>query len=194
MAEGQFHLDPDTYLTAVRAEVPAYDDLQRAIAAACAGRSALRVLDLGVGTGETTRAVQAVAPGAHVVAVDASEQMVRLVRRDLPAVDARVGRLEDGPPPGPFDLVVSALAVHHLDGPGKQQLFTRVAHVLAPGGRFVLGDVVVPDDPSHAVAPLEPGVDLPDRLDDLLAWLDGAGLRAELVWQAADLVVIAADR
>ena len=34
-------------------------------------------------------------------------------------------------PAGPFDLVASALAVHHLDGPGKAELFRRLAGVLA---------------------------------------------------------------
>ena len=34
-----------------------------------------------------------------------------------------VARLEDPLPPGPFDLVVSALAGHYLDGPTKADLF-----------------------------------------------------------------------
>jgi tRNA (cmo5U34)-methyltransferase len=38
-----------------------------------------------------------------------------------------VHRLEDPPPEGNFALVVSALAVHHLDGAGKADLFARVA-------------------------------------------------------------------
>jgi tRNA (cmo5U34)-methyltransferase len=63
----------------------------------------------------------------------------------------RVSRLEDAPPEGNFDLVVSALAVHHLDGAGKADLFARVAVRLRSGGRFVVGDLVVPDDPPGVV-------------------------------------------
>jgi SAM-dependent methyltransferase len=52
---------------------------------------------------------------------------------------------------GNFDLVVSASAVHHLDGAGKADLFARIAARLRSGARFVLGDVVVPDDPADVV-------------------------------------------
>jgi tRNA (cmo5U34)-methyltransferase len=38
-----------------------------------------------------------------------------------------VSRLEDALPVGNIDLVVSALAVHHLDGAGKADLFARIA-------------------------------------------------------------------
>ena len=61
-------------------------------------------------------------------------------------VTLEVGRLEDGLPQGCFDLVFTALAVHHLDGAGKAELFTRIAKLLADGGRFVLADVVPPVD------------------------------------------------
>ena len=35
-----------------------------------------------------------------------------------------------------FDLVLSALAVHHLEGSGKAGLFQRIASTLDPAGRF----------------------------------------------------------
>ena len=75
---------------------------------------------------------------------------------DLAAADLRVSRLQDPLPEGNFDLVVSALALHHLDGAGKADLFARVAALLRPGGRFVLGDVVVPEDPADAWLPEQP--------------------------------------
>ena len=193
MAGGQFHLDPATYLRAVRAEVPAYDELQSALAAAPRGRVAARVLDLGTGTGETARRVLDAHPGASLLGIDASPEMVALASSVLPAAEVRVGRLEDDLPPGPFDLVTTALAVHHLTAQAKRSLFARVAVALAAEGRFVLADVVAPDDPADAVTPLEPGVDLPDRLDDQLRWLGEAGLRTQVVWSRGDLVVVAAD-
>ena len=107
----------------------------------------------------------------------------------LRGADLRVARLEDPLPHGPFDLVFSALCIHHLDGPGKADLFRRVAEVLEPGGRFVIGDVVVPDDPADAVTPLSPDYDLPSRVDEQLAWLADAGFSADVVWRARDLAV-----
>jgi tRNA (cmo5U34)-methyltransferase len=192
MGGGQFHLDPETYLDAVRAEVPVYDDLQRAVASATEGRAVARVLDLGTGTGETARGVLALHPDATLIGVDASADMVAIAAAALPEADVRVGRLEDPLPAGPFDVVTSALAVHHLTD--KQALFHRVADALAPDGLFVLADVVVPDDPGDAVTPLEAGVDRPDTLVDQLRWLAEAGLEPAVVWQHRDLVVVAADR
>ena len=156
---GQFHFHPDEYLALMRSELPAYERLQEE-AAAATGSGATRLLELGTGTGETARRVLARHPGATLVGIDASADM--LAAADLPGADLRCRRLEDPLPDGPFDLVFSALAVHHLDGPGKADLFARVAAVLEPGGRFVLADVVVPDDPADAVTPLSPGYDLPE--------------------------------
>jgi tRNA (cmo5U34)-methyltransferase len=75
----------------------------------------------------------------------------------------------------------------------KRDLFRRVAAALRPGGRFVLGDVVVPVDPRDAVTPLTPELDLPDPVADQLAWLGEAGFEARAEWVAGDLAVIVAD-
>ncbi len=192
---GQFHHDPALYLERVRAAMPSYERLQDELVRASADVAAARILDLGTGTGETARRCAAAHPDARVVALDASPEMVAIAGRALgPRAEVREGRMEDPLPEGPFDLVVSALAVHHLDGPGKAALFRRVAGVLAPGGRFVMGDVVVPDAPVARPAPLDHAVDLPDRLGDLVGWLRDAGLRPEVRWAEDDVAVVAASR
>jgi tRNA (cmo5U34)-methyltransferase len=189
----QYHFDPSTYLEMIRADVPDYDRLQDEIAAATADVRATRILELGVGTGETARRVLALHPGAELVGIDSSEEMLAVAREALPG-ELEVGRLEDPLPEGPFGLAVSALAVHHLDGAGKRDLFRHIATVLEPGGVFVLGDVVVPDRPEDAVTPLTPDFDRPDRLDDVLDWLREAGLDAEETWAKRDLAVVRARR
>jgi tRNA (cmo5U34)-methyltransferase len=188
---GQFHWDPDGYLEMVRAEVPDYDRIQDELAHATDGIDARRVLELGTGSGVTSRRVLARHPHAHLTGVDSSEHM--LAAADLPGADLRLQDLGDPLPEGPFDLVFSALAIHHLDAAAKADLFARVAAVLAPGGRFVMADVVVPDDPADVVTPLDPGFDLPEAVPDLLAWLQAAGLRGRVAWQARDLAVLVAD-
>lgn len=195
MGRGQFHFDPRSYLELMAEEVPAYPRLQEEVAAATAAVApARRILELGAGTGETARRVLALHPGARLLGIDASEGMLAHAREALPGADLRLGRLEDELPSGSFDLVVSALAVHHLDGPGKAALFRRVAAALEPGGRFVLGDVVVPDDPADAVTPLSEGFDLPSGVDEQLGWLAEAGLEAAVAWSERDLAVMIADR
>jgi tRNA (cmo5U34)-methyltransferase len=191
----QFHFTPESYLELIREEVPAYDALQERVARATAGVDARRILDLGVGTGETARRVLQRHAVARLVGIDVSPEMLGRARDVLPperVESLAVGGLADPLPPGPFELVVSALAVHHLKGPGKAELFRRVAAVLAPGGRFVLGDVVVPERPEDAVTPCTPGYDFPDPLDDQLAWLREAGFEPAVEWAERDLAVVSA--
>ncbi len=102
--------------------------------------------------------------------------------------------LVDPLPAGPFDLVVSALAIHHLEGPDKAALFARIAGVLRPGGRFVLGDVVIPLDPADVVTPVTRGPRPALDAADQLRWLADVGLEAAEVWSERDLVVLRADR
>ena len=190
---GQFHWDADTYLALMRRELPEFERLEDE-AAAATGEGARRILELGTGTGETARRVLARHPDATLVGIDASESMLAQARATLPAerVELRVARLQDPLPAGPFDVVVSALAIHHLDGPGKAELFRRIASVLSPDGRFALGDVVVPEDPADAVTPIDPDYDLPSTVAEQLAWLADAGLRARVTWVHRDLAVLTA--
>jgi tRNA (cmo5U34)-methyltransferase len=192
----QFHFDPTTYLEMIRGELGRYDELQDAVADATKGRDAQRILELGTGTGETSRRLLALHPGASLVGIDVSGAMLEEARRLLPPerVELRVARLEDPLPPGPFDLVASALAVHHLDASGKRGLFRRVIDLLASGGVFVLGDVVVPERPEDAVAPLTADFDRPDRADEQMRWLAEVGMDAQVVWSWKDLAVLRAER
>jgi len=192
---GQFHFVPEEYLALIRAEVPDYDRVQDEVAAATEGVAARAVLELGVGTGETARRVLARHPGARLVGMDESEEMLAAAGAALADadVDLRRGRFQDPLPPGPFDLVVSVFAIHHLDAPGKADLFARLAAVLVPGARFVFADVVVPEDPADAVTPLDAGYDLPDTVPDQLRWLADAGFDARATWARRDVAVIRAD-
>lgn len=191
----QFHFDPDSYLELMREEVPDYERLQEE-AIAATGLHATRVLELGTGTGETARRVLARHPGAFLVGVDASSRMLERARAALPRdrVELLVGRLEDPLPQGTFDLVVSVLAVHHLDGPRKAELFKRVAAALSPGGRVVLGDVVVPGDPADTVTPIDGDFDTPSSVADQQRWLRSAGLAVRVAWARRDLAVLVGER
>jgi len=192
----QFHWKPEDYLALMRAEVPDYERLQEETAAATGSGGAGRVLELGTGTGETARRVLGRHPDAALVGIDASEEMLSRARDVLPAgrAELRLARLEDPLPDGPFDIVFSALAVHHLDGPGKADLFGRIGAVLAPGGRVAIGDVVVPEDPGDAVTPIDGDYDKPSTVAEQLRWLGEAGLAARVTWASRDLAVLTGER
>jgi tRNA (cmo5U34)-methyltransferase len=190
----EFEFMPEGYLESMLEAVPGYLELQAETVRATAGLEAARILELGTGTGETARRVLAHHPDAQLVGIDSSRHMLEEARRALPNADLRESRLEDPLPEGPFDLVFSALAVHHLDPAGKAALFRRVAAVLALGGHFVLADVVVPERPEDAVIDCTPGFDLPDPVPDQLEWLRAAGLEPRVAWAQRDLAVVVATR
>jgi tRNA (cmo5U34)-methyltransferase len=98
-----------------------------------------RVLDLGAGTGLMSKAVLERYPDAELVLVDGAPEMLEHARERLAeaSVTTIVADLRDELPPGPFDTVVSALAIHHLEHKEKRDLFARVRAALRPGGVFV---------------------------------------------------------
>jgi tRNA (cmo5U34)-methyltransferase len=181
--------NPETYMSEMLEEIPGYEELQEAVAAAAHGTN---VLELGTGTGETAVRVLARNPGARWTGIDASEAMLAAARARLPdGADLRVQRLEDPLPEGPFDLVVSVLAVHHLDADGKRDLFTRVSRLTS---NFVLGDVVVPERPEDAVIEIDGVYDTPSTVAEQLAWLREAGFAADARHVRPDLAVFTARK
>lgn len=147
-----------------------------------------RFLDLGSGDGRMIALVRGRHPEAKAVGLDVSEPMLaRAADRfeDDPGVELRAHEL--GLPltvEGPFDTVVSGLAIHHLEDERKRALFGEVRTLLAPGGVFANLDLVSPASPQvHERFRREIGRtedDPADRLADLseqLSWLRDAGFR-----------------
>lgn len=97
-----------------------------------------RILDLGAGTGMLARAVAKAHPESEMVLLDGASAMLEQARSAL-GERARcvTGDLMASLPPGPWDAIVSALAIHHLEDAAKRDLFARVHAVLSPGGVFV---------------------------------------------------------
>jgi tRNA (cmo5U34)-methyltransferase len=193
---GDTSWDPASYPREIREEIPRYDELQQRVIEATRDLEPRTILELGTGGGETAHLLLALHPEARMLGVDSSPAMLAAARGALSVerVELRQARLEDELPAGLFDLVVSALAVHHLTAKAKADLFRRVAEALSPAGRLVLGDVIVPARPEDAVIPLEEGFDRPDTAEAQLEWLRDAGLEAEVVWIAQDLAVLRGDR
>ena len=184
----EFEWNPDTFLATMLEEIPGYDELQEAVALVAQGRN---VLELGTGTGETAVRILARNSGARWIGIDASEAMLESARERLPDTDLRVQRLEDQLPEGPFDLVVSVLAVHHLDEPKKRDLFRRVGDV---SDFFVLGDLVVAERPEDAVIGIDWVMDLPSTVSEQVEWLEELGFEVKASYVRPDLAVFVARK
>lgn len=134
---------------------------ERQIASICrlipAGQGPRTVIELACGEGLLAEAILEAHPAYQVVGLDGSTAM-------LGRAAARLGRFGARFTAERFDLadtawrgraepplaVVSSLAIHHLDGDQKRALFDDVFAMLAPGGAFVIADVVLIADPLAA--------------------------------------------
>jgi SAM-dependent methyltransferase len=109
-----------------------------AILAAAGLGPALRVLDVGCGSG--TLLAAAVEKGADAVGVDISPGMVEAARRRVPdatvlVADAQTADLLAGAPGSSFDRVVSRFGVMFFDDPVAA--FANIRGATTPGGRLV---------------------------------------------------------
>lgn len=108
----------------------------------------LRVLDLGAGTGLLSAKVAARYPRAQLVLVDLAPAMLQIAEKRFAGSDA--GRVafhlldySKQPLKGTYDLIVSALSIHHLPDGDKEALFRKICRVLEPGGLFINADQVL---------------------------------------------------
>jgi tRNA (cmo5U34)-methyltransferase len=161
---GQFDWTPDEYLERIRSRIPRYDELQEQAIAAIPFPPE-RVLELGMGTGETTRRLIEAHPDSWVVGLDSSPDMVFRARQSYD--DVQLARMEDPLPDGPWDLVISVLSANDLNDDQKKALCRRVRE---QSRSLVIGDSFEGDE-----------------LKRLTEWCGG-----EIAWRADDLAVIKA--
>jgi tRNA (cmo5U34)-methyltransferase len=108
-----------------------------------------RVLDLGAGTGLMSEAVLAAHPEAEVVLLDGSGEMLSRAASRLRgrAVELVEQDMREELPEGPFDAVVSSLAIHHLEHDEQRLVYAAAAERLRPGGLFVNAEHVLERTP-----------------------------------------------
>lgn len=111
-----------------------------------------RILDLGAGTGLLTATVAKAHPEASFELLDGSAEMLAEAQQRLGegVLAVHVQDMAAGLPEGPFDAVISALAIHHLEDADKRVLFGRIHDVLRPGGVFVNAEQVAGPTPELA--------------------------------------------
>lgn len=149
--------DSETFRTIAAVAVPRRSDMIAALvrAAPFSADQPVRILDLGAGDGLLAEALLAEFPRATLTALDGSASMraaaagrletfgnrVQVAAFDLAALDWW-DRMFGA------DLVVSSLALHHLNDAKKQYLYKAAAERLAPGGALLIADLVEPQHPA----------------------------------------------
>lgn len=106
--------------------------------------SPLRILDLGAGTGMLSAVVAGQFPDARLTLFDFSPGMLGQARELLgERAETLVGDMYEGIPAGPWDAVISALAIHHMTDAGKRSVYEAAFRQLEPGGVFVNAEHVL---------------------------------------------------
>jgi putative AdoMet-dependent methyltransferase len=119
-----------------------YDDVLAGVVGGSGVEPGASILDVGTGTG--TLSARFAELGSRVLGVDFSEAM--LVQACLNVPEAQFAPLEllgswDALNGLRFDAVVSSYVLHEFDAPTKGTLLTRMAGLLEPNGRLVVGDI-----------------------------------------------------
>lgn len=187
--------------------VPCFDQFYQTLVERLpfASADAPRVLDLGAGTGLLAARILTAHPTAEITLVDLAGAMLAQARERLSQIAGgerarfSISDLVHAEFPGPFDAVVSALAIHHLEAARKQRLFARIHRALRPGGIFLNADQVRGSTPrleginaaawlaqvhERGISPVDLAaaqermqLDRTDTLEDQLSWLRDAGFR-----------------
>ncbi len=124
--------DPEAYARQGRARLrPALD-----LIAHLDDATPRTIVDLGCGSGEATRELATRWPGARVIGLDSSEDMLAKARASRSPVEWRSGRIEDWHADAPVDLLFSNAALHWL--PDHRQRLAGWMAGLAAGGRLAV--------------------------------------------------------
>jgi arsenite methyltransferase len=113
------------------------------------------VLDLGSGAGaDVLISGRRVGPTGRAIGLDMTDEMLELAQRNATEAGARnveflKGHIEDIPLPSAAVDVVISNCVINLSG-DKPAVLREAAHVLRPGGRFAVSDVIADDDMDEA--------------------------------------------
>ena len=104
----------------------------------------LNILELGVGTGITTRIIKNILPSVSFDLVDFSKQMLsgakkRLGEKNIKYIFGDYSKIKFNKK---YDIVVSVVGVHHQTNKGKIKLFKKIYSLLKPKGVFIFGDLV----------------------------------------------------
>ena len=159
----------------------------------------IKVLDLGCGTGVLSHQILQTFPNASIVAFDLSPKMLSVCKSKLSAYSERIEYIQgdfdkddlgDG-----YDLVVSGLAIHHLNDDKKRILFQKVYDRMKPEGTIFIRELVkckanqftqkyeelwreymqfnhINDEEVFAKHLKE---DIPSSVDEQLSWLEDVG-------------------
>lgn len=140
--EEQFNLIAEEYDANRKKFIPCFEDYYISTTKFIVANIAQpkRILDLGAGTGLLSYFWYRHFPGSEYVLVDIADDMLHVARKRFAGIDTISYQTADystALPAQEFDVIVSALSIHHLENRDKEKLFERIYDKLPEGGLFV---------------------------------------------------------
>ncbi|MBC1219897.1 class I SAM-dependent methyltransferase [Nostoc sp. UCD121] len=133
--------------------IPCFDDFYKTAVEIIPNDSTapIKVLDLGAGTGLYSGMVQSVFPNAEFTLLDLAPEMLEKAKLRFSKMGKSpkilIGDYIETDLGDSYDLIISALSIHHLSDFDKELLYQRIYDVLNPGGIFVNADQVLGKTP-----------------------------------------------
>lgn len=221
MAEirSNFSEQSKVYDARVRKIIPRYDEMLDVLVSCIGPREdqEIRAIDLGCGTGAVSKLVMEAYPETRLTCLDMTEKMMDVAKErlaDHENVRYVLSDLHRFRFDGPYDVVISSLALHHIvTDRDKKIIYGRIFEALAPGGSFYNADLVSGSDDDlqhlymerwkeymyqsfpreeidHVQIPRYEKEDSPAKLMDHLRWLKEAGFTSvDVVWKNYNFAV-----
>ena len=138
----QFNLVAEEYDSNRKRFIPCFDDYYENTTKFIAANiiRPKRILDLGAGTGLLSYFWYKHFPKSEYVLVDIADEMLNVARKrfsGLENVDYQVLDYSKEFPNGKYDIITSALSIHHLENKKKRELFANIYNSLPDGGVFI---------------------------------------------------------
>ena len=138
--ERQFNLIAEEYDSNRRKFIPCYDDFYKNTTEFIASNieEPKQIVDLGAGTGLLTYFWYHQYPDSKYMLVDIADEMLNVAQKRFDGIENISYQTENyiyKLPDIIFDMVISALSIHHLED--KKKLFERIYDSLPNGGLFV---------------------------------------------------------
>jgi tRNA (cmo5U34)-methyltransferase len=222
MVQANFDEISKTYSDENRRKViPCFDDFyETGVSVLATEKTNPRILDLGAGTGLYSAFLLDRYPDAALSLIDFAGDMIEMAKQRFSGhrdVTYIIGDYTTADIEGGFDMVISALSIHHLDADGKMALFRRIYEWLNPGGEFLNADQIRSTDPllqsryeelwlsyvknngltDEQIARMRRSMALddPSPMTDQIAWLRNAGfMKAESVYKHWNFAVFYAKK
>ena len=173
--------------------------------------SPIRIIDLGCGTGTVAKRISEKFPNSKIVCLDIASNMIDIAKNKLSEhkdVEFITGDFSNIDFDDKFDVIVSSLALHHLENDNcKKEFYTKIHDILTDFGLFINADVVLAstdyqqninmnrwiefmnksiskDEIIDNWIPKYQAEDRPARLMDQLKWLEDIGFKSvDVIWK-----------